>query len=185
MAESANVLGPPDQTVLLPDLAAGCSMADMAAIDQLEICWQELPAARRRPTIVPVTYINSAAAIKAFCGEHGGVVCTSSNAAAVDGVGVGPGREDADAARPASRPEHRVQMGVRSTRWSSGIRTSPSAASTRDAVARAPASSCGRATAASTRASPSRQIEQFRAQHPGGQVIVHPEVHVRRRAGGR
>ena len=79
MAESADVLGAPHQQVILPDLAAGCSMADMAAIDQLEICWDELRALGAT-SVVPVTYINSAAAIKGFCGEHGGIVCTSSNA---------------------------------------------------------------------------------------------------------
>jgi quinolinate synthase len=81
MAESADVLRAPHQQVMLPDLAAGCSMADMAAIDQLEIVWREL-SEMGAGSVVPVTYINSAAAIKAFCGEHGGVVCTSSNAAA-------------------------------------------------------------------------------------------------------
>ena len=81
MAESADVLSGPDQQVILPDLAAGCSMADMADVDQLEVCWEELQ--RMGATdVVPVTYINSAASIKAFCGEHGGVVCTSSNAGA-------------------------------------------------------------------------------------------------------
>ena len=81
MAESADVLSGADQQVILPDLAAGCSMADMADIDQLEVCWEELQ--RMGATdVVPVTYINSAASIKAFCGEHGGVVCTSSNAEA-------------------------------------------------------------------------------------------------------
>jgi quinolinate synthase len=82
MAESADVLSAPHQKVILPDLAAGCSMADMAAIDQLEICWKEL-AQLGATSVIPVTYINSAAAIKAFCGEHGGNVCTSSNAAKV------------------------------------------------------------------------------------------------------
>jgi quinolinate synthase len=80
MAESADVLCAPHQQVLLPDLAAGCSMADMAAIDQLEICWQELRTLGAG-SVIPVTYINSAAAIKGFVGEHGGIVCTSSNAA--------------------------------------------------------------------------------------------------------
>ena len=81
MAESADVLSGADQQVILPDLAAGCSMADMADVDQLEVCWEELE--RMGATdVVPVTYINSAASIKAFCGEHGGVVCTSSNAEA-------------------------------------------------------------------------------------------------------
>src|SRR5688572_29168460 len=92
MAESADVLSAPHQQVILPDLADGCSMADMAAPDQLEMCWTDLgqmgilrggtaPGENDRG-VVPVTYINSAASIKAFCGERGGVVCTSSNAAA-------------------------------------------------------------------------------------------------------
>jgi quinolinate synthase len=88
MAESADVLSAPHQQVILPDLAAGCSMADMAAPDQLETCWEELQqmgiAVRgaERAGVVPVTYINSAAAIKSFVGERGGTVCTSSNAMA-------------------------------------------------------------------------------------------------------
>ena len=84
MAESADVLSAPHQQVILPDLAAGCSMADMADLDQVEACWEDLHsfASSSHSRIIPVTYINSAAAIKAFCGERGGVVCTSSNAAA-------------------------------------------------------------------------------------------------------
>src|SRR5688572_27380711 len=81
MAESADVLAASHQKVILPDLAAGCSMADMVAIDQLETCWDEL-AQTGISGVVPVTYINSAASIKAFVGERGGTVCTSSNAAA-------------------------------------------------------------------------------------------------------
>jgi quinolinate synthase len=80
MAESADVLCAPHQQVILPDLAAGCSMADMVAADQLEACWEEL-IQMGITGVVPVTYINSAAAIKAFVGERGGTVCTSSNAA--------------------------------------------------------------------------------------------------------
>src|SRR5262245_12878482 len=80
MAESADVLGGAHQRVILPDLAAGCSMADMAAADELEVCWDELRTLGVTDAI-PLTYINSTAAIKAFCGEHGGIVCTSSNAA--------------------------------------------------------------------------------------------------------
>jgi quinolinate synthase len=84
MAESADVVRAPHQKVVLPDLAAGCSMADMAAPDQLEMCWRELEQMGvRTESIIPVTYINSSAAIKAFCGEHGGIVCTSTNAAKV------------------------------------------------------------------------------------------------------
>ena len=81
MAESADVLSASHQQVVLPDLAAGCSMADMAAADQLELCWEELQGMGAK-RVVPVTYINSAAEIKAFCGERGGIVCTSSNAEA-------------------------------------------------------------------------------------------------------
>jgi quinolinate synthase len=80
MAESADVLTSPDQAVLLPDLAAGCSMADMATFDQVEECWDVLTEAGLAAGTVPVTYMNSSAAIKAFTGRHGGTVCSSSNA---------------------------------------------------------------------------------------------------------
>jgi quinolinate synthase len=82
MAESADILRRPQQTVILPDLKAGCSMADMAVIEDVEEAWERLTAVHGE-TIVPVTYMNSSAALKAFCGERGGVVCTSSNAPAV------------------------------------------------------------------------------------------------------
>ena len=82
MAESADILTSAEQQVVLPDLAAGCSMADMAAIDQVEACWRELAALGLADGTVPVTYMNSSAAIKAFTGRHGGTVCTSSNAKA-------------------------------------------------------------------------------------------------------
>ena len=81
MAESADVLCAPHQQVILPDLAAGCSMADMADPDQLQMCWEELTQ-MGVAGVVPVTYINSAASIKTFVGSHGGTVCTSSNAKA-------------------------------------------------------------------------------------------------------
>lgn len=80
MAESADILTAPDQKVVLPDLAAGCSMADMAAIEQVEEAWEVLTDAGVADRTVPVTYMNSSAAIKAFTGRHGGTVCTSSNA---------------------------------------------------------------------------------------------------------
>ncbi|MEQ4548701.1 quinolinate synthase NadA, partial [Nocardioides kribbensis] len=80
MAESADILTGPDQQVILPDLAAGCSMADMARLTQVEAAWAALEAAGVADSVVPVTYMNSSADIKAFCGRHGGVVCTSSNA---------------------------------------------------------------------------------------------------------
>ena len=80
MAESADILTGPDQQVVLPDLAAGCSMADMARLTQVEMAWQAMTDAGVAGSVVPVTYMNSSADIKAFCGRNGGVVCTSSNA---------------------------------------------------------------------------------------------------------
>jgi quinolinate synthase len=80
MAESADILTSDAQKVILPDLAAGCSMADMARLRQVEDAWDALTAAGIADSVVPVTYMNSSADIKAFCGRHGGAVCTSSNA---------------------------------------------------------------------------------------------------------
>src|SRR6187455_2821783 len=93
MAETADILANRPQklteragervTVILPDMAAGCSMADMAAIEQVEAAWADLGEVIDTSDVTPVTYINSAASLKAFCGRHGGIVCTSSNAKAV------------------------------------------------------------------------------------------------------
>jgi quinolinate synthase len=90
MAETADMLSRPHQAVVLPNLAAGCSMADMADLDSVTDCWEELtevlgnaPDGAGRQPVVPVTYMNSSAALKGFCGEHGGIVCTSSNATKV------------------------------------------------------------------------------------------------------
>jgi len=83
MAESADILRRDRQIVILPDRSAGCSMADMADIGQVETCWKELGGVLNTTQIIPVTYMNSTAAIKSFTGEHGGSVCTSSNAAVV------------------------------------------------------------------------------------------------------
>jgi quinolinate synthase len=82
MAESADILKPGDQKVILPDLGAGCSMADMASAEQVEDAWEQLDAlgVLDEFRVMPITYMNSTAAIKAFCGKNGGVVCTSSNA---------------------------------------------------------------------------------------------------------
>jgi quinolinate synthase len=90
MAETADMLSSRDQAVVLPNLAAGCSMADMADLDSVTDCWDELEevlgnatdGSGRQP-VVPVTYMNSSAALKGFCGQHGGIVCTSSNATEV------------------------------------------------------------------------------------------------------
>ena len=90
MAETADLLSGADQAVILPNLAAGCSMADMADLDSVTECWEQLedlygtePDTSGRVPVIPVTYMNSSAALKGFCGEHGGIVCTSSNAQTV------------------------------------------------------------------------------------------------------
>lgn len=90
MAETADILSSEDQAVVLPNLAAGCSMADMADEDSVEECWEQLeeifgtaPDSEGRAPVIPVTYMNSSAALKAFCGRNGGIVCTSSNAKTV------------------------------------------------------------------------------------------------------
>ena len=81
MAEVADILSRPEQKAILPDLAAGCSMADMANLMKVNQCWRDLAQVLDvENAVTPVTYINSAADLKAFCGEHGGIVCTSSNA---------------------------------------------------------------------------------------------------------
>src|SRR4029077_6983013 len=80
MAESADILTGDHQQVILPDLNAGCSMADMADLDSVEEAWEALAAVTDVDRIVPVTYMNSSAALKAFVGRNGGAVCTSSNA---------------------------------------------------------------------------------------------------------
>ena len=82
MAESADILTSEKQKIILPDLAAGCSMADMATSNQVNKCWDELSSIGVAQEVIPVTYMNSSAAIKSFTGEHGGTICTSSNAEA-------------------------------------------------------------------------------------------------------
>ncbi len=82
MAETADVLSAPEQKVILPNLTAGCSMADMAVIDDVLDCWDDLEEVLGEGAVVPITYMNSTASIKALCGRNGGIVCTSSNAAA-------------------------------------------------------------------------------------------------------
>jgi quinolinate synthase len=183
MAESADVLSGDHQQVILPDLAAGCSMSDMAEPDQLEQCWadiEQMLADRRaggdgRQPVVPVTYINSAASIKAFCGEHGGVVCTSSNAAATLRWAWERGE------RILFLPDQHLG---RNTAYKMGVPLDQMVVwdpneiwggLEPDAVQRARiilwkghCSVHARFTA--------RQIENMRAQHPGIRVIVHPEV---------
>jgi len=176
MAESADILSAPHQRVILPDLAAGCSMADMAAIDQMEVCWQELAQLGIRPdeTVVPVTYINSTAAIKGFCGEHRGIVCTSSNASKIMAWGW------QQAEKLLMLPDQHLgrntayRMGVpldEMVIWDPDL---PFGGVDRRALERAKLilwkGHCGVHTRFTT-----RQIDQFRKTYPNGQVVVHPE----------
>ncbi|HUF23792.1 MAG TPA: quinolinate synthase NadA [Vicinamibacterales bacterium] len=181
MAESADVLSAPHQHVILPDLAAGCSMADMAGIDQLEMCWKEL-AQLGAGSVVPVTYINSAAAIKAFCGEHGGIVCTSSNAAKVMTWAWTQRRSGAQAGdvKVLMLPDQHlgrntgVAMGVPLDQMVVWDPNEPFGGLTREQVAAAKLILWKGHCSVHTRFSV-KQIELFRKANPGGRVIVHPE----------
>ena len=174
MAESADVLSLPHQQVILPDLAAGCSMADMAAPDQLETCWEEL-GQMKVTGVVPVTYINCAASIKAFVGEQGGTVCTSSNAsAALDWAFERGGKV-------LFLPDQHLG---RNTAYAMGVPLDQMVVWDPDQVfGGLQAGDVERARmilwkghcSVHTRFS-AAQVEATRRQHPGVRVIVHPEV---------
>ncbi len=179
MAESADILARPGQQVILPDLNAGCSMADMAEISQVEACWEALERLGLAEETVPITYINSTAAIKAFCGEHGGLVCTSSNARAALEWSFARGK------RVLFLPDQHLG---RNTGYAMGIPLDRMAVWDPWAVAIGP-SQGGLAQAhlaqsrillwkghcaVHQRFLPSH-VDQVRAKYPGIQVIVHPE----------
>jgi quinolinate synthase len=182
MAESADILRAPHQKVVLPDLAAGCSMADMAAPDQLEICWRELEQMgvrtdaieNGRAGIIPVTYINSSAAIKAFVGAHGGIVCTSTNAESI----MKWAWERGD--KLLMLPDQHLG---RNTAWKMGVPLDEMAvwdpnemwgglepAQAHKARLLLWKGHCS----VHTRFTP-QQIEVFRKRYPGGRVVAHPE----------
>ena len=174
MAESADVLAAPQQQVILPDLAAGCSMADMANPDQLQNCWEELTQ-MGFTGVVPVTYINSAASIKAFVGERGGTVCTSSNA----GATVRWAFERGD--KVLFLPDQHLG---RNTAYKMGIALDEMVVWDPDEifgglepaqVAAAKMILWKGHCSVHTRFS-AQQIAAVRQQHPGIRVIVHPEV---------
>ena len=179
MAESADILRGPNQKVVLPDLAAGCSMADMAAEDQLEMAWHELAGMGVDvSTIVPVTYINSSAAIKAFVGEHGGVVCTSTNAASV--MQWAWQRPLSGDVKLMMLPDQHLgrntayKLGVPLDRMAicdphevGGGLTAPQERDAKLLLWKGHCSVHTRFTVA--------QIDAFRKQHPDGKVIAHPE----------
>ncbi len=213
MAESADVLTGPHQRVLLPDLNAGCSMADMADIDQVEEAWEELAAVTDVERVLPITYVNSSAALKAFVGRHGGAVCTSSNARAVLSWALGP-RLPAVPESVAGGTGAGGSLGSLGSGESRGSVTGGAGAPAADKVLFVPDQHLGRNTAfqlgfgtgdmavwdphlrlggltdvavksatlllwkghcsVHQRFRP-EHVAAFRAEHPGGIVIVHPE----------
>ena len=174
MAESADVLCAPHQQVILPDLAAGCSMADMAEPGQLETAWEELTQ-MGITGVVPVTYINSAAAIKAFVGERGGTVCTSSNARATLDWAFSRGEKVLFLPDQHLGRNTAYKMGIpldEMVVWDpneifGGLQP--------EQVERAKMILWKGHCSVHTRFT-ARQIENIRTQHPGVRVIVHPEV---------
>jgi quinolinate synthase len=176
MAESADVLSASHQQVVLPDLAAGCSMADMADPDQLELCWSDLEQMLGSTRgIVPVTYINSAASIKAFVGERGGTVCTSSNATATlrwawergERILFLPDQHlGRNTAYKLGVPLDRMAIWDPAEIW--GGLEPEAVTKSRIMLWKGHCSVHTRFTV--------RQIENMRAAHPGIRVIVHPEV---------
>jgi quinolinate synthase len=179
MAESADILARAGQQVILPDLNAGCSMADMAEITQVEDCWDALERAGLTEETIPLTYMNSTAAIKAFCGEHGGLVCTSSNARAAFEWAFARGR------RILFLPDQHLG---RNTGYAMGIPLEEMAVwdpwaiqlgslaggLTSDRLAQSRVLLWKGHCAVHQRFLPSH-VDQVRASHPGIQVIVHPE----------
>jgi quinolinate synthase len=182
MAETADILARPDQKVILPNLAAGCSMADMADEDSVEAAWAELealygtePDADGRMPIIPVTYMNSSAALKAFCGRHGGIVCTSSNAATVLEWAFERGQRvlffpdqhlGRNTAKAMGIPLERMPMW--NPRKPSGGNTAESLLDAQVILWHGFCSVHKRFTV--------EQVERARAEHPGVRVIVHPET---------
>ncbi len=173
MAESADVLRQPHQAVVLPDLNAGCSLADMADIGQVETCWNELESLGDLK-VVPITYMNSTAAIKAFTGEHGGAVCTSTNAANVMRWAYERGE------RVLFLPDEHLG---RNTAFRMGIPLDEMivwdpyqemGGNTPEAVKRARVILWKGYCSVHQRFLP-QHVERVRREHPGIRVIVHPE----------
>ncbi|SIR44611.1 quinolinate synthase NadA [Microbacterium sp. RURRCA19A] len=183
MAETADLLSRPEQAVILPNLAAGCSMADMADIDQVEECWEQLedvlgdletPDAEGLLPVIPVTYMNSSAAIKGFVGRHGGIVCTSSNARTVLEWAFARGRRvlffpDQHLGRNTAKA-----MGVPLEQMPMWNPRRPLGGSTAEQLEDSRVILWHGFCSVHRRFSVD-QIDKARAEHPGVRVIVHPE----------
>ncbi len=190
MAETADILanrpeklaerGGERVTVILPDMAAGCSMADMAAIDQVEDAWDELGEVIDTDDITPVTYINSAASLKAFGGRHGGIVCTSSNAGAVlewafDRTKTPGGARDV-LPRSAPGPQHGPRHGHSARpRCRSGTRTPTTWAATRAQQLEQSNVVLWKGHCSVHQMFRPEHVDMFREKHPGIKILVHPE----------
>ena len=181
MAETADILSGDDQRVILPNLAAGCSMADMADEASVEECWRQLtelygtePNEHGRMPVIPVTYMNSSAALKAFCGRNGGIVCTSSNAETVLRWAFERGQRvlffpDQHLGRNTAKA-----MGVPVEQMPLWWGRKPLGGNTTDALQDAKVILWNGFCSVHKRFNVG-QIEQARREHPGVRVIVHPE----------
>lgn len=174
MAETADILTGPQVQVILPDLAAGCSMADMADLDSVEACWEELARLTDTADIMPVTYINSAADLKAFCGKHGGIVCTSSNARAVLEWSF------AQRAKVLFFPDQHLgrntarKMGIPLEEMVLWDPRKPLGGNTPEALRQARVLLWKGHCSVHQMFKPAH-VEYFRQQHPGTKILVHPE----------
>ena len=178
MAEAADVLSAPHQQVVLPNLAAGCSMADMAAQPDVLGAWRELAAEfGGTEEIIPVTYMNSAAALKSFCGERGGIVCTSSNAGRVLAWALERGRRifffpdqhlGRNTAHAMGIPEREVSL------WNWRLPSGSRGGLSTDELRRSRIILWEGHCSVHQRFSLT-QVERARAQHAGVRVVVHPE----------
>jgi quinolinate synthase len=181
MAEAADVLTADHQQVLLPDLNAGCSMADMADLDEVEEAWEDLARVTDVERIVPVTYMNSSAALKAFVGRHGGAVCTSSNARAVLTWALEPeGRGQARGDTVLFFPDQHLgrntgyQLGYRAEEMVLWDPRRPMGGLAEADVKGARLLLWRGHCSVHQRFRP-EHVAAFRAAHPDGLVIVHPE----------
>jgi quinolinate synthase len=177
MAETADILSRSNQTVILPDMAAGCSMADMAAIEQVDQCWEQL--GRVIPveeTVMPAVYVNSAAVLKAFCGEHGGITCTSSNAKAV--IEWCWARREKILFFPDEHLGRNTanKMGVPRDQMIVWDPYQPYGGNSKEAIKRARLILWKGHCSVHQMFQPAH-VDHFRKQYPEGKVIVHPECH--------
>src|SRR6267143_901336 len=174
MAESADILRRSHQTVILPDINAGCSMADMADIGQVEACWSGLSSFVDSRKVIPVTYMNSTAAIKAFTGENGGSICTSSNAAAVMKWAFETGEKVLFLPDEHLGRNTGYRMGIPLDQMSVWDPYQEFGGNTPEAVRSARIILWKGYCSVHQRFTP-QQVERVRREHPGIRVIAHPE----------